>query len=125
MDTSEQYIKMCEGAEEIQSNQHNERDWLGNIYFGNLDIEPVEQKPHLFSNNFSEVTPSTVWLPRQDQLQEMVADNSLERPWVHLCYQFYKWAHLNWNDFASMEQLWLAFIMKENYKKTWDGEEWE
>ena len=26
--------------------------------------------------------------------------------------------------FASMEQLWLAFVMKEKYNKIWNGEEW-
>ncbi len=27
-------------------------------------------------------------------------------------------------SFTSMEQLWLAFVMKEKYNKVWDGEEW-
>ena len=25
----------------------------------------------------------------------------------------------------SMEQLWLAFVMKDKYDKTWDGKEWK
>ena len=27
--------------------------------------------------------------------------------------------------FDSMEQLWLAFVMKKKYGKVWNGEEWE
>lgn len=29
------------------------------------------------------------------------------------------------NQFTSMEQLWLAFVIKEKYNKTWDGEQWQ
>jgi hypothetical protein len=28
------------------------------------------------------------------------------------------------NEFSSMEQLWLAFVMREKYGKKWDGKEW-
>ena len=34
-----------------------------------------------------------------------------------------KWFNY-WYDCNSMEQLWLAFVMKENHNKTWDGEKW-
>jgi len=27
--------------------------------------------------------------------------------------------------FNSMEQLWLAFVMKEKFDKVWNGEDWE
>ncbi len=137
MDTSETCIKMCD-CEEIQSIQH-EGDWLGNIYFGNLDIEPIGQKPHLFSNNFSGVTSSTIWLPRQDQLQGMVivkvmadyaeTDISPEHRLVTVFASFVDAVRFPYkipqNDLTSMEQLWLAFVMSELYHKTWDGEKWK
>jgi len=28
------------------------------------------------------------------------------------------------NDFTSMEQLWLAFVMNEKYNKVWNGKDW-
>ena len=61
------------------------------------------------------------WLPRQDQLQEMVdggfTHQTLER--------FYQWYHSEISrNLSSMEQLWLAFVMKEKYNKTWDGDKW-
>lgn len=79
-----------------------------------------------------------IWLPRQDQLQKMVLKkykkgfrrNNTEEGYpisfvedfaqfVRCCvaqnYDSVKW---------SMEQLWLAFVMKEKYGKIWNGEDW-
>ncbi len=61
-----------------------------------------------------------IWLPTQSQLQEMVnggfTHQTLER--------FYQWYHSGINkQLSSMEQLWLAFVMKER-NKTWNGSEW-
>ena len=129
MDITKQYIKMCRKAGEIQP---QDRGIPSHSPFKDGDMFALGHKVTMYdgcshSEGFIEpeiYNPKCVWLPRQDQLQEMVVDNSLERPWVHLCYQFYKWAHLNWNDFTSMEQLWLAFVMKEKYHKIWTGEGW-
>lgn len=65
-------------------------------------------------------------LERQDQLQEMIEDNS--RPaWV-LINRFYEWHNNKLRTIsyalASMEQLWLAFVMKEKFNKIWDGKHW-
>ena len=74
------------------------------------------------------ISPSdkAIWLPRQDQLQEMV-----ELPRPKLVTEFYTFAVcsevegvLALNYYRSMEQLWLAFVMKEKYNKTWSEEEW-
>ena len=69
-----------------------------------------------------------VWLPRQDQLQEMVKQKTLLMSLKHFC----DWSLLQDEEFfktqcdkvTSMEQLWLAFVMKEKYNKTWNGKEW-
>ena len=64
-----------------------------------------------------------IWLPRQDQLQGMVG-----RDWRYIFPKFIWWytdvdmRHLE--IISSMEQLWLAFVMKEKFGKTWNGEEW-
>ena len=73
-----------------------------------------------------------IWLPRQDQLQEMVDKN--EDPIVLSC-RFTKWVtgltclySESWGERDphnwSMEQLWLAFVMFEKYGKVWSGTEW-
>ena len=61
-----------------------------------------------------------IWLPRQGQLQAMVdggfTHQNLER--------FYQWYRSGINQhLSSMEQLWLAFVMKEN-NKVWDEDKW-
>jgi len=67
-----------------------------------------------------------IWLPRQDQLQEIVlhpALNTAELP--RMVLKFNENAEY-WYSFDSFEQLWLAFLMYENFKKIWDEkrEEW-
>jgi len=76
-----------------------------------------------------------IWLPRQDQLQEMVKGDKH----MHLlAYEFASYFHgtidplyayLGQDNFTvdadnSMEQMWLAFVEKENYNKIWDGDNW-
>ena len=66
-----------------------------------------------------------IWLPTQSQLQEMVRTVYL----YELINQFNNWFDdqvliegLAKFDNASMEQLWLAFVMKELYQKIWSKE---
>ena len=59
-------------------------------------------------------------LERQDQLQEMV-DMSLKEK----VYRFSLWALFYTTKFTLMEQLWLAFVIKEKYNKIWDGKGWK
>jgi len=78
---------------------------------------------------------NTIWLPRQDQLQEMLI-NYLDIPIdeLHLfIYDFYLFIDCDCikrvgdyrlREFKSMEQLWLAFCMQELYGKVWSGDKW-
>ena len=76
-----------------------------------------------------------VWLPRQDQLQKILNWTNLttllaelldfsgspesygNHPDPKINTLVYRW--------DSMEQLWLAFVMKEIHNKFWNGREWE
>jgi len=103
MDTSKEYIQMCEKAVEVQE--------LWN---------PKQKDYRAMGNERFEV-----WLPRQDQLQGMVNDNF----WLQLG-TFSVWIQTPSEEkyrikFKSMEQLWLAFVMKEKFNKIWDGEDWK
>ncbi len=79
-----------------------------------------------------------IWLPRQDQLQEMVGQYGHFQPFTNALHDFTKWYesqlmvyHESENfeqvesQWGSMEQLWLAFVMKEKHGKTWNGNQWE
>ena len=120
MDTSKEYIKMCEGAEEIQT--------IKCLYdLGQIGIKVVGADWfYLYDTDTS--FPKIIWLPRQDQLQEMVEGEPLQQlyrfnEWLTDCAKEPENYHHNFEN--SMEQLWLAFVMKEKYQKTWDGEKWQ
>ena len=66
-------------------------------------------------------------LPRIDQLQEMVMPPTvLGEIYGHLklIAKFAEFADNPYIRTDSMEQLWLAFVLKELYSKIWNGEEW-
>ena len=129
MDRSETYIKMSD-CPEIQK----ERAWG--------DGEYVAYHPEYYTDNG--LTPDRekwdtgclceaghepkewAWLPRQDQLQEMVFSiipkTALDKFGLIAFMQF---ASEEMDGANSMEQLWMAFVMKEVYNKVWNGEEWE
>lgn len=140
MDTSKEYILMCEKSVEIQNvwkervshhsgglitngNMSDPDDWMGywvatRVFWNEPDFvaylkcRPPNNKPEKW-----------IWLPRQDQLQEILGN-------YEFCTKYY-YDHIAFNKdtnfriFRSMEQVWLAFVMKERFKKIWDGEDWK
>ena len=131
MDTSEKYIKMCEMAEEIQNEwklkagdcvayppDRQNAKW--NIeWYGENDADAWETKELKFEWD-------VIWLPRQDQLQEMV----LSTPAKHWPRKYWNSIHVEFlgvpeiDSCSSWEQLWLAFVMHEKYEKHWNNENW-
>ena len=114
MDLGSEYIKMCKKAVEIQEygRAHQREDWNYWIY---PKMNCVAHKP---DSSYS------VFLPRQDQLQEMLPEDPNHFPslyWLETFLDFYK---VSYQERWTMEQLWLAFIMQEKYKKVWNGEDW-
>ncbi len=122
MDVSETYIEMCEKAEEIQ------------------ELSPWQHDDgHNFWHVFETLPKNNVWLPRQDQLQEMLGlpmPELLDKLYTEIWTEDHgimipDWAEVRdkrnrstgkWLVY-SWEQLWLAFVMKEN-NKVWDGTDW-
>lgn len=113
MDTSKEYINMCEAADEIQGLPRTKMG-RGMLYFRGENLG--------------------IWLPAQDQLQGRYKDQNI----THLTYEFYRFCFgpqfaraedkvrmMEYSiKFKSMDQLWLGFIMQEEYGKRWDGEKW-
>ena len=121
MDTTETYIKMCD-CEEIQNQVPELLEMARDAPFGkqtNLCL----CGEYLFYNVGGE--DKVIWLPRQDQLQEMVNENINYTIKLHGFGGIFDL--MNDPDIikaTSWEQLWLAFVMKEKYNKTWDGGNW-
>jgi len=66
---------------------------------------------------------TSIWLPRQDQLQKMIWSSSE----FSLLDNFRNYVFAtNFKDSipVSMEQLWLAFVMREKYNKVWENGKW-
>jgi hypothetical protein len=124
MDISKEYIKMCEKAVEIQ------RNWL--LFGDYYHIKNFKSDYCLFISGNPK--KECIWLPRQDQLQDMiwykahVSAHGLLTACMHFGDIFYKKinsaAFYNRHIFKTMEQLWLAFVMREKFNKIWNGEDW-
>ena len=71
-------------------------------------------------------------LERQDQLQEMIDKYPMPAfgKLLNEIFDLPLWdwvrrkSKANYQQFSSMEQLWLAFVMKERYGKVLDGGKW-
>ena len=131
MDVSLEYIKMCEKAEEIQELELSTGVSAGDFVYTGEQVIVWCRVCKRLDIDFKQ---DTIWLPRQDQLQEMVpTGENLEAFHVghgnQMRYQLGQFTQdygLDYtNQFTSMEQLWLAFCMSEKYNKIWDGEIWQ
>jgi len=124
MDTSKEYIKMCEkfveGRKEWKPQSGDfvyckENGKVVVLYFNKHHGLPPAKY-----TNYETAIP--LW--RQDQLQEMMDIKSV----VTLLSRFNEFVFgdtgyiIQFID--SCEQLWLAFVMKEKYNKIWNGEDW-
>lgn len=129
MDISRQYILMCEKAIEIQSIRKYED--------GSLEAESNTKKPYVGficthcddeHGVDSAYLDGNIWLPRQDQLQDMVYKNQTIE---ELIADFNRWfgifidsIPLWFDNYTTLEQLWLAYVMQKKFSKQWDGKDW-
>jgi endogenous inhibitor of DNA gyrase (YacG/DUF329 family) len=136
MDTSEAYQKMCK-CPEIQSEwKPREGDFFAfcsdpkiikdyEIWaLENKKLSDIEEWNEIiktmgghFVDHFTEARECFVYLPRQDQIQEMMRCSGgshveIMKNFIDSEYHF------------TLERKWLAFYMLEKHSKTWDGEEW-
>ena len=124
MDTTPKYILMCEKAEEVQRLKWK-KEVCGRLIWSKHLQTAIQCD---YSDGLMEYE---VWLPRQDQLQEMI-----DKELGHLLAAFFWWATKGPDGHTTdvkkihkcdtMEQLWLAFVMHEKYQKQWseDKQEW-
>ena len=139
MDTSKQYIKMCD-CEEVQGEEPGEvgdyaytgedaRSWGGWKRRYWVVIRTDDGDAVVCIPDYKDGKERRIFLPRQDQIQEWFDWRKYD---VSVCWCA-KPFKLEWSDDPmetfgvngdSMEQLWLAFYMYEKHGKVWNGEEW-
>jgi len=150
MDTSETYIKMCEKAEEIQRlcvGETGDFVYLTKALEGYNGWQDYEGRQVKVVGNDGEYditfgypydspyetlkADGLIWLPRQDQLQKMIDFEPFIYNLTRLlefmpkyCGSRTGWVEPHILELYSMEQVWFAFVMRELYKKTWNGHEW-
>ena len=132
MDTSKTYIKMCEKTKEIQSIWHSpkltqlhyEQGYNGSYYQSEYGVNCVDYEYESFYEKID------IWLPTQAQLQAMIGGDAhdlildlLSFIYVISCGELERRKEYP-EQFTSMEQLWLAFVMKERFNKVWNGTNW-
>ena len=126
MDKSPHYIKMCESAKVIQ------KQWKPEFgdFFVSMSLGLTSPCQPIMSDLEKKVSYlkviKAVWLPRQEQLQEMVIEN-YATPWdLAIAFSNVLMGEnaAYFDNFDSMEKLWLAFIMLETRKKKWKDGEW-
>jgi hypothetical protein len=126
MDKSSLYIKMSESAKVIQ------KKWKPDFgdFFVSMSLGLTSECQPITSDLEKKVPYlkkiKAVCLPRQDQLQERVIEK-YATPW-DLAIAFSNVLMGDnasyFDNFDSMEKLWLAFIMLQKYKKKWKDGEW-
>ena len=128
MDTTKTYILMCEKAVEVQEL------WEvldGDFFYRDDSFSIVSHLNWKYLNQQKRLRfLRYIWLPRQDQLQGMIKDRYKVNYGIDLyhlikCFQIFQVKHTGGLGLTSMEQLWLAFVMKEKFNKTWNGSEWK
>ena len=155
MDTSEQYIKMCEKASgDLKPFMHCEEDSAmrrqggvfaskrlrkiicpkcGDVGFGVYCRDCGSKTKRVMERDiyidYNQLDEKSVWLPTQSQLQEMLGGSWIETfeefGWFVNDNSCDEWSFDNKLNYGSMEQLWLAFVMKSCYNKEWVNGQWE
>ncbi len=122
------YVKICEKAREIQALRNTYESWQDGDYY----VDPSDKVIHedLYcqgciderwtGNQYRLFKGKAIWLPRQDQLQEMVS-----KDWMKVLAILSAYAkNYDFTQCESMEQFSLAVVMKEKFKKIWSGTDW-
>lgn len=120
MDTTLYYLRMCNGAKELQEKWKFE---IGD-YFSTVGQTTFDESMFSIVDSWYEPTmkkrPDTwVWLLRQDQLQGMLPDTNVYR----MFNQIGAFGEQTGYE-RSPEELTLKYVMKVVYDKTWHCGEW-
>lgn len=151
MDISPKYIRMCSKAKELQEFAFIRRENLRPSFIwdeilkcvciymwfpktlrekcgliGESHIVSIERKNEKFVYVTEETMGKVIWLPRQDQLHDIIMDKNGNLEWYRVFDAFNNWyiERCNVTIDKSFEQAWLCFVMETQYNKWWNGENW-
>lgn len=116
MDTSENYIKMSDCPEIQDGWKPNSGDYFTKRSRKTVELYHCGHEGWPFEDTYIRFY---VFLPRQDQIQEMIGNYPILYFLRMLYLKFDPWFKPN-----SFEQLWLAFYMWEKHGKIWKDNKW-
>jgi len=126
MDKSTPYVRMCESANVIQKKWKPEfGDFFVSMSLGlTSQCEPITSDLEKKASYLK--TIKAVWIPRQDQVQEIIIGNYATSWDLAIAFSNgLMGEHASYFEtFDSMEKLWFAFVMLEKYKRKWKEKEW-
>lgn len=139
MDRSQTYIRMCRRAAALQKRwvrqygdaYQDEADRLAFWLHGpETEVKVVADGVCVTCNDNIIHLQRHSWLPRLDQLMELavIPGERFEQATQH----FHRWLKKSYAPldqlpptlFATLEQMWLAFVMQRRYGQRWDGRQW-
>jgi hypothetical protein len=127
---------MCSKAEEIQ------KEWkpqVGDWQYWSNDKTKMANILMITSLQKKYKANIRIWLPTQEQLQEMLEEIKNN---TYIAFRFNHFLNVEYNNvtfqpayillnsinpifMCSMNEFWIAFVMKERWNKIWDGENWK
>ncbi len=119
MDTSQEYIKMCEKAQRELVN-----------FCPVKDLDSDEQIMRVRGSWFVVDLTKTIWLPEEFQLKEIAKsiyrqrDRSSADIECEMLQDYYTFVQKSKIQY-SREPNWLMFIMEKSCNKTWNGKDWQ
>ena len=138
---TELFIKQCEQAKGIQCERILGRYEFGDLYYLESGFKHGGKFRFIGSydgyNTDKELVEKSIWLPTQEQLQEMLHNyyqnnnsNAKGLEWgdsinEYMLNQLLNFEKDNREIVYDLNSLWLAFVMHELYNKVWTGEKWE
>jgi hypothetical protein len=87
------------------------------------DSEKVNHPEH---SPFTHFQSEFLWLPRIDQLQQILRKHFVDCTRENLRILFHQFdveKPVEWQSWTD-EMLWLALVMKQTHRKTWNGKSW-
>ncbi len=121
MDQSKQYIKMCD-CDEIQSQWTIKSARWCDVFYDPEDVSINKCMNLIHVKDCFEEGIKLVWLPRQDQLQDMLGYQI--GGMLDLFCEWIDTAEFAEGSSDTMEKIWLSFVMHEKFNKKWNGERW-
>ena len=135
MDTSNEYIEMCQKAEEIQKLRIEGEHLIQED--GDFFWRPISDKWFVSLLNVSHRMnkKNDVWLPRLDQLISIVGNDKFfeltytgwrDQKEIDPIMKTFYWDinTVDWKkEFNTPEKMWLCFVMLDKFKKVWQEKE--